>query len=145
LRPHVLITFGPDGSITGHTDHSMASVFATLAFHWAGRSNRYPNQISGEITPHRAQKLYYSTTNFTQPDRQPITLPPATAIIEIGNYLEAKIAAFKAHSSQAPLWPLFESHIRQRGCHEMFHLVARVSPGVIEQETDLFTGVSEDL
>ena len=60
FRPHVLITFGPDGSVTGHTDHSMASVFATLAFHWAGRSNRYPDQISGEITPHRAQKLYYT-------------------------------------------------------------------------------------
>jgi LmbE family N-acetylglucosaminyl deacetylase len=42
LRPHVIITFGPDGSVTGHTDHSMTSVFATLAFHWAGRSNRYP-------------------------------------------------------------------------------------------------------
>ncbi len=44
FRPQVLITFGPDGSVTGHIDHSMASVFATLAFHWAGRTNRYPDQ-----------------------------------------------------------------------------------------------------
>ena len=145
FRPHVLLTFGPDGSVTGHTDHSMASVFATLAFHWAGRNNRFCDQIAGEIRPHRSQKLYYGTVNFTLPDRQPVTLPPATAIIEIGDYLETKIAAFKAHTSQAPLWPLFESHVRQRGRQEMFHLAARVTPGLIEQETDLFTGIKEHL
>lgn len=145
FRPHVMLTFGPDGSVTGHTDHSMASVFAALAFHWAGRSNRYPDQIAGDITPHRPQKLYYGTASFTLPDRQPITLPPATAIIEIGDYLETKIAAFKAHTSQAPLWPRFESHVRQRGRQEMFHLVARVTPGLIVQETDLFAGIKESI
>jgi LmbE family N-acetylglucosaminyl deacetylase len=145
FRPHVLMTFGPDGSVTGHTDHSMASIFATMAFHWAGRTNRYPDQLSGEITAHRTQKLYYSTVNFTLPDRQPVTLPPASAIIEIGDYLEAKIAAFKAHASQAPLWTLFESHVRQRGRKEMFHLAARVTPGLIEQETDLFAGIKESI
>jgi LmbE family N-acetylglucosaminyl deacetylase len=144
FRPHVLMTFGPDGSVTGHTDHSMASIFATMAFHWAGRTNRYPDQLTGKITPHQTQKLYYGTVNFTLPDRQPVTLPPATAIIEIGDYLEAKIAAFKAHASQAPLWSLFESHVRQRGRKEMFHLVARVTPGLIEQETDLFVGIKEN-
>ena len=144
FRPHVLITFGPDGSVTGHTDHSMTSVFATLAFHWAGRNNRYADQIAGDIQPHRTQKLYYSTTNFTLPDRQPVSLPPATAIIEIGDYLETKIAAFKAHTSQAPLWSLFESHLRGRGRQEMFHLAARITPGLIEQETDLFAGVREE-
>jgi LmbE family N-acetylglucosaminyl deacetylase len=144
FRPHVLMTFGPDGSVTGHTDHSMASVFATLAFHWAGRNNRYPDQIAGEIIPHRAQKLYYSTASFTLPERQPVTLPPATAIIEIGNYLETKIAAFKVHTSQSPLWPQFESHVRQRRRQEMFHLVARIAPGLIEVETDLFAGIEEN-
>jgi LmbE family N-acetylglucosaminyl deacetylase len=145
FRPHVLMTFGPDGSVTGHTDHSMASIFATMAFHWAGRTNRYPDQLSGEITAHQTQKLYYSTVNFTLPDRQPVTLPPASAIIEIGDYLEVKIAAFKAHASQAPLWSLFESHVRQRGRKEMFHLAARVTPGLIEQETDLFAGIKENI
>jgi LmbE family N-acetylglucosaminyl deacetylase len=143
FRPQVLLTFGPDGSVTGHTDHSMASVFATLAFHWAGRNNRYPDQITSEIIPHQTEKLYYSTASFTLPDRQPVTLPPATAIIEIGDYLETKIAAFKAHTTQAPLWPLFESHVRGRGRKEMFHLVARATPGLIEQETDLFAGIEK--
>src|ERR1700756_4621409 len=26
FRPHVMITFGPDGGVTGHPDHSMAGV-----------------------------------------------------------------------------------------------------------------------
>ena len=47
FRPQVLLTFGPEGGLTGHTDHSMVSVFATLAFHWAGRANRYPDQLQG--------------------------------------------------------------------------------------------------
>jgi LmbE family N-acetylglucosaminyl deacetylase len=143
FRPQVVLTFGPEGGVTGHPDHSMASVFATLASHWAGRNNRYPDQLKRDLTPHRAQKLYYATADFTLPDRQPITLPPATTIIEIGDYLETKIAAFKAHTTQQPLWSLFESHVRPRGKKEMFHLAASVKPGPMEQETDLFVGVSE--
>jgi LmbE family N-acetylglucosaminyl deacetylase len=141
FRPQVVLTFGPEGGVTGHTDHSMASVFATLAFHWAGRSNRYPDQLQNGITPHQAQKLYFATANFALPDRQPITLSPATTVIEIGNYLEMKLAAFKAHTSQAPLWPLFESHVRRRGTQELFHLAAYTEPGPLRQETDLFSGI----
>jgi LmbE family N-acetylglucosaminyl deacetylase len=143
FRPQVMLTFGPEGAVTGHTDHSMTSVFGTLAFHWAGRSNRYPDQLKDGITPHRAQKLYYSTANFSLPNRPPITLSPASAIIEIGHYLEAKIAAFKAHATQAPLWPLFETHVRQRARQEMFHLAAAVQSGPVVRETDLLEGVTE--
>ena len=143
FRPHVLLTFGPEGGVTGHTDHSMASMFATVAFHWAGRSNRYPDQLKNGIAPHRAHKLYYATTNFTLPDRQPVTLSPTTAIIEIGDYLETKITAFKAHTSQAPLWTQFESHVRQRGKQERFHLAAAMSMEPVRTETDLFAGVED--
>jgi LmbE family N-acetylglucosaminyl deacetylase len=143
FRPQVMLSFGPEGGVTGHTDHSMASVFAELAFHWAGRSNRYPDQLRDGITPHRTQKLYYATTNFTLPDRQPVTLSPASAVIEIGRYLETKIAAFKVHRTQAPLWTMFESHVRQRGSQEMFHLAAAIEAKPISRETDLFHGVDE--
>jgi LmbE family N-acetylglucosaminyl deacetylase len=140
-RPHVLVTFGPDGGMTGHPDHSMAGMFASLAFQWAGRNNRYPDQLKDGMVPHRAQKLYYQTGNFPLPDRQPIALPPSTAIIDIGDYLETKIAAFRAHTTQSPLWTLFESHVRPGGGKEMFHLAARVTPGPMVPETDLFTAV----
>jgi LmbE family N-acetylglucosaminyl deacetylase len=62
-------------------------------------------------------------------------------VIDIGNHLETKIAAFKAHTSQAPLWALFEENVRKRGEREMFHLSASVKPGPVRHETDLFEGV----
>jgi LmbE family N-acetylglucosaminyl deacetylase len=144
FRPQVLITFGMEGGVTGHTDHSMASTFATLAFHWSGRSNRYPDQLKNGLVPHRTRKLYYGTADFTLPNRQPIAPSPATAVIDIGDYLEMKIAAFKAHTTQQPLWSLFESNVRPRGRREMFHLVANVLHEPIKCETDLFEGISDD-
>jgi LmbE family N-acetylglucosaminyl deacetylase len=143
FRPQVMLAFGPEGGLTGHADHSMASVFAELAFHWAGRTNRYSEQLKNGVTPHRTQKLYYATANFTLPDRQPITLAPANAVVEIGKHLETKIAAFKAHTTQAPLWPRFESYVRHRGTQEMFHLAAAKNAQTLSQETDLFQGVEE--
>ncbi len=144
FRPHVVLSFGPEGAVTGHTDHSMASVFSTLAFHWAGRSNRYPDQLNENLKPYQPQKLYYSTASLALPDRQAVALSPATAVIEIGEHLETKIAAFKAHTSQAPLWPLVEQYLRKRGPKELFHLTAWTAGEPLRQETDLFVGVVDD-
>lgn len=144
LEPQVVITLGPEGALTGHPDHSMAGIFATMACHWAGRSNRYPEQLQDGLRPHRVQKLYYSTAGFTLPDRQPIALPPSTAVIDITGYFETKIQAFKAHTSQAPLFPRFEEAVRNRGHKELFHLAAALTPRRAEPETDLFAGVTEE-
>ncbi len=145
IRPHIILTIGPEGAVTAHPDHSMASLAATLAFHWAGRNNRFPEQLRDGVAPHRAQKLYYSTTLFTLPDRQPISPAPVTASIEIGpEFLETKINAFKQHASQAPLFQLFERKVRKRGTKELFHLAATAVPRQIEMDTDLFEGVKED-
>ena len=144
FRPQVMITFGGDGGLTGHPDHSMAGVFATLAFHWAGRPNRYADQVKNGSGPHRAQKLYYGTADFALPNRPPITFSPRTAVIEIGKHIGTKIAAFKAHTTQAPLWPLFEENVRRRGANELYHLAASVNAGSLPAETDLFAGVTDE-
>jgi len=144
IRPHVIVTFGPEGAITAHPDHSMTSVFATMAYHWAGRTNRYPEQLQNGLRPWRVQKLYYATADFTLPDRQPVALPPATATIQIGEHFETKIRAFKSHTTQQPLFSLFETNVRRRGRVEMFHLAASVQAGPIHHETDLFEGVETD-
>lgn len=141
IRPQVIITMGTEGAITAHPDHSMAALFATAAFHWAGRSNRFAEQLSGTVTPHRAHKLYYSTANFTLPDRQPVALAPATSHIEVAPWFEQKIVAFKAHTSQKPLFDLFEKNVRKRGTVELFHLASRSEPGESARETDLFEGI----
>ena len=143
FRPQVLLTFGAEGGVTGHPDHSMAGIFATLAFHWAGRSNRYADQLETGLLPHCAQKLYHGTSELALPNRQPITFAPPTAIIDIGDHLEAKIAAFKAQKTQFPLFPLFEGNVRKVGRREMFHLAASVNSGPMPSETDLFAGIEE--
>lgn len=142
FRPHILLTFGPEGAVTGHTDHSMASVFATLAFQWAGRNNRYPDQLIDGVQPHRVQKLYYVTMNFSLPGRPPTSPPPVTAMIQIGQNLDAKIAAFEAHTTQAPVFPLVRDTILARGREETFHLAATSEPTTLTPETDLLAGVS---
>ena len=73
FRPHVLLTFGPDGGLSSHTDHAMASVFATMAFHWAGRANRFAGQLTNGLQPHHAQKLYHATADFQLTGRDPAT------------------------------------------------------------------------
>ena len=144
IRPQVVLTYGADGGITGHPDHGMAGIFASLAFQWTGRSNRFPEQLQDGLSPYRPQKLYYTAAPFSFPGRQPISPPPATISISIGKFLEAKIRAFQAHTSQAPLFPLFENGVRQRGEHEEFHLAATSTPGALKPETDLFDGVIDD-
>jgi LmbE family N-acetylglucosaminyl deacetylase len=141
FRPDVMLTFGPEGGVTGHTDHSMASVYATLAFEWAGRSNRYPDQLIDGVEPHRVQKLYYQTADFTLPDRPPIAPAPITTVIQIGDHVDTKIAAFKAHTTQAPVFPRVTEHILARGREEMYHLAATSAPRPAVRETDLFANL----
>jgi len=144
LRPHVVMTMGTEGAITAHPDHSMASIFATTACHWAGRTNRFPEQLQNGLVPHQTQKLYYATALFTMPDRQPVLLAPTTTVIELEpREIDLKIAAFKVHTSQAPLFGFFEETIRKRGRKEVFHLANSVKPQKAEMETDLFAGVEE--
>ena len=144
IRPQVIITYGGEGAVTAHPDHTMAGVFATLAFHWAGRTNRFAEQLANGLAPYRPQKLYYSTADFFLPDRQPVLLAPPTAVIEIGEYAQHKVRAFKQHSSQAPLFDLFERNVANRGTKEMFHLVATRDVQPMRFETDLFDGVVDD-
>jgi LmbE family N-acetylglucosaminyl deacetylase len=144
VRPHVIMTMGTEGAITAHPDHSMVSVFATMACHWAGRTNRFPEQLQNGLAPHQTQKLYYATALFTMPGRQPVALAPSTAVIKLEpREIDVKIAAFKAHTSQAPLFGFFEETIRKRGKMEVFCLANSSRPRKVETETDLFAGVEE--
>ncbi|MGB8887347.1 MAG: PIG-L family deacetylase [Candidatus Korobacteraceae bacterium] len=147
LRPHVIVTFGPDGGLTGHVDHAMAGVFATMAFEWAGRPDRYFEQLEQGQTPHRAQKLYYLAADFLLDDRQPIAPPTITTRIEIGKErFEKKHLAFRQHTTQKPLFERVRKNLVQRleGSVEMYHLVATRDPREATLETDLFEGVMED-
>jgi LmbE family N-acetylglucosaminyl deacetylase len=146
IRPQVVLTFGIDGGLTGHVDHAMAGVFASMAFEWAGRPDRFPEQIEDGLQPHRAQKLYYQTADFLLPDRPPIAPPTVTARIETGKQrFEKKVEAFQQHTTQAPLFERVRKNLGHRlGTVEMYHLVATRDPREAKLETDLFDGVMED-
>jgi LmbE family N-acetylglucosaminyl deacetylase len=146
IRPHVVLTFGMDGGLTGHADHAMAGAYASLAFEWAGRPDRFPEQLEQGLQPHRAQKLYYQTADFLLPDRQPIAPPTVTARIEIGKErFEKKVEAFQLHKTQAPLFERVRKNLGRRlGTVEMFHLVAKRDPSQSKFESDLLDGVVED-
>jgi LmbE family N-acetylglucosaminyl deacetylase len=149
IRPHVVLTLGPEGAINAHPDHTMASIFTTAAFHWAGRANRYTAQLASDAEPHITQphitqKLYYSTTNFALTDRPSVSPTPVTATIDIEPYFEFKFQAFHAHRTQAPIYPFFEKAVRTTGSQELFHLAAASTPRLAGPETDLFAGVVEN-
>jgi len=142
FRPHVILTFGPDGGMTGHLDHAMAGVFATIAYEWAMRTDRYTEQ---NLLPHGAQKLYYHTTDFRLADRQATAPPVVTCSIEIGsNGFEKKIAAFMQHKTQEPLFDRLRNNLEHPPFHEHYHLACsrelRTISGV---ETDLFANVAD--
>jgi LmbE family N-acetylglucosaminyl deacetylase len=145
MRPHIVLTFGPDGGLTGHPDHAMAGVFATQAFEWAGRPDRYPEQVDQGLRPHRAQKLYYVTADFQLADRMPTAPPTVTARIEVGaERFEKKNQAFMKHQTQSPLFARLRKNLGQMPTHETFHLACTREPRAAKFETDLFEGVVEE-
>lgn len=142
FQPHVVMTYGPEGAVTAHPDHSMACSFTSLAFQWAARDNRYVEQLQEGLSVWRPRKLYYATASFTMKERQPVALSPTTAVIDLTReQIDTKVAAFKRHTSQSPLFDFFDRTVHARGECERFHLVAASAPQDMQFETDLFAGV----
>jgi LmbE family N-acetylglucosaminyl deacetylase len=141
IRPQVLLTFGPDGG-TGHVDHSMTSVFATSAFHWAARDDWFVEQLNTGLLPHQVQKLYYLTSEFGFPGRRTLCLAPTSATLDIHDFVEDKIRAFEAHATQAST--IVVRVIRQQRGTENYHLAAASTLRTMEMETDLFSSLADE-
>ena len=137
-QPDVVMTFGGDGGLNTHSDHMLASMLTTAAFHWAGQEKRYPD--AG--VPHRAKRLYYLTASVPLPDRAPPLTMPWTVTLNIGSVRERKSEAFRQHVSQAPLIERTKSFFAKHGAEEFYTLVADVQPHAARQSTDLFEGLS---
>ena len=136
-RPQIVLTFGSDGGMNTHADHSMVSAFTTAAFHWAASPKRFP--ALGPI--HIAQRLFYNTSSFFFPGR-PAPLPaPWTVALDVSSVEQRKFDAFRAHTSQLPLMDKFESYFKKRAGLEVYTLANSPSPGPAVQATDLFSGL----
>jgi LmbE family N-acetylglucosaminyl deacetylase len=139
FRPHVVLTFGGEGALNNHPDHTTVSAAATAAFHWSGNGKRFPEH--GQ--PWCPQRLFYLTTNFFLPDR-PAPLPaPWTTILDIRAARERKMRAFEAHTSQAPLMERAKLVFEDHGADERYVLAYTSAPQPAQQTTDLFAGVTE--
>ena len=134
FQPDVVMTFGGDGGANGHADHMMVSMLTTAAFHWSGAAKRY--QEMGR--PHRAQRLYYSTTNVFLPGRVPPTPMPWTVKLDIRSVQGRKADAFRQHVSQAPLMQKTKGFFERFGGEEYYALVAAADPQAAALATDLF-------
>jgi LmbE family N-acetylglucosaminyl deacetylase len=137
FKPDVVLTFGGDGGMNTHADHTMVSAFTTAAFHWAASPKRFKN-----LGPtHTAQRLYYVTTSFFFPDR-PAPLPaPWTVTLDIRAVKQRKFDAFRAHTSQLPLMEKFESFFEKHGSIEHYTLAASPHPHAAVQTTGLSAGL----
>jgi LmbE family N-acetylglucosaminyl deacetylase len=144
FRPHVVLTFGGDGNVNLHPDHTMACFFATAAFHWAGRDNFAPEH---GLLPYRPQKLYYGAAPFLanakEEEARKIALMPASLVLEIGDLKYKKLEAFMQHTTQADLLAKVRTVFEETGGEEKYLLAA--APGMRSSplETDMFAGIDE--
>ncbi len=165
FRPHVLITYDENGGYP-HPDHIRTHELSMFAWRAAGDASAYPDAGPAWLVP----KVYYDRV-FNGPKMTAIydalvtldhpraadmaelaarmgELPSlATSHIPVGEFLEARDRALRAHASQvAPdhgffFWP--NEVQRQAWPSEDFQLVES-TVSTTYPETDLFAGISEN-
>ncbi len=147
-RPQVVLTFGGEGGVNLHRDHTVASMAATAAFHWAGRAVAYPEQLDRGMQVYWPQKLYYSSTPFllvrNEEEKAHSCWTPSSVTLELGAYGKTKFDAFRKHSTQAILLEK-SRHIWQDSADiERYLLVGTRTPQQASKERSMFEGVVED-
>jgi LmbE family N-acetylglucosaminyl deacetylase len=143
FRPQVVLTFGADGNVNLHPDHTMICFFATAAFHWAGRASFASEQIAAGLLPWRPQKLYYGVAPFLVNDEPTIALVPASLVLDVDDLKAKKFEAFQQHTTQADLLVRIKVVFDETGGEERYLLAA--APGMRSSplETDMFAGLEE--
>ena len=147
FRPHVVLTFGGEGGVNLHRDHTVVSLAATAAFHWSGRSGFFPEQL-GTHAPWAAQKLYYAASQFLSTADEEAeragTVPPVSLSFPLGSLQEKKFAVFAKHTSQRGVLERVQAQFGEHLDREQYLLVASRRPlaqGTIE--SDFWDGVIE--
>ena len=145
FRPHLVLTFGAEGGVNLHRDHTVISLAATAAFHWAGRTDTFPGQL-GELTPWAAQKLYYAATAFLSTRDEQLqrtgTRTPASLHFELGPLAEQKFAAFAQHASQRGVLERVRKEYPDIFQTEDYLLAAVRHP--VAEEQNLWDGISDE-
>lgn len=148
-KPQVVLTFGGDGGVNLHRDHTMISAVTTAAFHWAGRAEMYPDHVDTGLHPWSAQKLYYSSTPFVSVrDRPELTETAATVpwslTLELGDLAERKLEAFGKHSSQKGVLERVGERVKTAMAVERYLLVARRGMASVSENAGMFAGIEDE-
>jgi LmbE family N-acetylglucosaminyl deacetylase len=146
-RPQVVLTFGGDGNVNLHRDHTMISAVTTAAFHWAGRPEMVPDQAG--LRTYAPQKLYYASTPFVSVRDKPELTQVAATIpwsltLELGPLSERKMEAFRKHHTQQGVLQRVGEHVREAMRVERYLLAARRGLAAVTADRDLFAGIPRD-
>ena len=160
FRPHVVITFGPEGGY-GHTDHIAISQFTTTAVMRAADGGFSTGENDA---PHQVSKLYYMAWSEAQWDTFQSALKPLvitvdggerrarpwadwaiTTRVDAGDYWQHVWRAVQRHESQTSAYSRLaelspEGHRHLWGRQEFYRVFSLVNGGR-EPETDLFEGL----
>jgi LmbE family N-acetylglucosaminyl deacetylase len=143
-RPQVVLTFGGDGGVNLHRDHTVVSLASTAAFHWAGRAQFFPE--AG--TPYAPQKLYYSSppfiSVFNSNEGANAARVPYSLTLELGKWKEKKIEAFRQHVTQHGVLERVRDFINEHFDYEYYLLAASRNSQSLQTDNALFAGVMED-
>jgi len=143
-RPQVVLTFGGDGGVNLHRDHTIISLAATAAFHWAGREQLFPE----EGAPYPPQKLYYSSTPFVSvynsTEGSNAAIVPSSLSLELGVWKERKIDVFRLHTTQHGVLDRIRDFIEKHMDYERYLLAASRNNRPLAEDDALFAGVIED-
>jgi len=146
FQPQVLLTFGTEGGPNLHRDHTMASLTATAAFHWAGSASSFPDQLTDGLTAYAPQKLYLLQPPFVAPYRaaNPEMTPTTTCSLNMNltAYMDRKLKAFLMHSTQQGVLERVRSAFDKFAGCECYLLAAGKSTD--RMDGALFDGISVD-
>ncbi|HVF06215.1 MAG TPA: N-acetyl-1-D-myo-inositol-2-amino-2-deoxy-alpha-D-glucopyranoside deacetylase [Frankiaceae bacterium] len=154
VRPQVVVTYDENGGY-GHPDHIQAHRVTLLAIEQAKPewevAKLYHVAWGGPERRRREAAGYEAAGRpggFDLPDPSTAHHPPApvTTTVDVGAYLDAKLAAIAAHRTQVTVVPPFFA-LSDNVAHEAFaaehFTLVRGRPGGAGVETDLFAGVTE--
>lgn len=160
VRPHVVVTFGPDGGY-GHPDHIAISQFAAAALIEAANP---ASEYSRDLLAHSVSKFYYMAETadvfavyqsvfgelvmHIDGARRGIVAWPnwsVTTSIDTSNYWRTVTRAIACHQTQVPTYAVLERLPQEQrdtlwGSGNYYRVFSLVNGGR-QVETDLFEGL----
>jgi LmbE family N-acetylglucosaminyl deacetylase len=140
-QPDVVITFGPEGAGNEHRDHKRISLITTRAVSASDDRDAFPRQIESGLQPHLVKKFYYTSGQATTWREMTTPFMPITTVIDISDYVDVKLEAFKLHRSQKQWTSRLKEWIEANQNTESYHLAASTVVDLPEIETDLLAGL----